>query len=79
MLALQIDDPILEKNLAEKFQSPQQIKDYIYALVKQDLDPEKLAKQNESAKILNAIKKGLDDINANKTHSIEKLWDKLDC
>ena len=78
MLALQIDDPIIEENLKARFNSPQKLKDYLYALVKNDMDVDNAEKQNESMKILSSIQKGLADIKAKKTQPIDKLWEQLD-
>lgn len=44
MLALQIDDEKIEKTLYSQFDTAEKIKEYIYDLVAQDLEDQKLAK-----------------------------------
>jgi len=78
VIDVKIDDPVIEKNLVAKFNSSEQIKDYIYDLVKEDLELQVSSKQGESEKILRSIQNGLNDIKANRTESVDKLWEQLD-
>lgn len=41
MLALQIDDPIIEENLKTRFNSSQKLKNYIVNLISQDIENKK--------------------------------------
>jgi hypothetical protein len=41
MLALQIDDPIIEENLKARFSSPQKLKNYIVSLISKDIEHKK--------------------------------------
>jgi DNA polymerase III alpha subunit len=78
MLALQIDNQIMEQALYSQFNTTEKIKEYICELIQQDLELKSLNINNESQKIVISIQKGLDNIKHGKTYPINELWDKLD-
>ena len=75
MLALEIDNPVVEKILHSKYDKIDDIKEYFYNFVINDLLSSKDA---ESKKVLASINRGLEDIECGRVKPIEKLWEELD-
>ena len=75
MLALEIDNPVVEKILQSKYDKIDDIKEYFYNFVINDLLSSKDA---ESKKVLASINRGLEDIECGRVKPIEKLWEELD-
>ena len=67
MLALKIDDPIIEENLNKRFNSSQQLKKYITHLIIQDIQNKKEEMSNHKKESIFGI------LQATKTVSLEQM------